>query len=165
MDMGTKLKTLDLSNLHTATATYQNELTQVPEVLLRMHNIEKLFLDNLPINSLPPDLRRMSRLMVLSLKKNRALDLDQAFNTLANMHNLIALDLSFIGRRSLPQSISKLKNLKVLVWHESNQINQAFIRGTLKKLLPNTKIYFGEKGVATPFLRGNSISTIRNAGY
>jgi len=159
------LKKLDLSNPHTAMAEYRNEITHLPKVLLRMHNIEKLFLENLPLDGLPHNMQKMSNLMVLSLKGNNKLNLNQAFNSLGKMNNLIALDLSFIGRRTLPRSISKLKNLKVLVWHENNRINRDFVLETLKELLPNTKIYFGEKGVATPFLRGNSIATLKNAGY
>jgi Leucine-rich repeat (LRR) protein len=159
------LKKLDLSNPHSAMATYRNEITHLPKVLLRMQNIEKLFLDNLPLDGLPHDIKKMSNLMVISLKGNNKLNLNQVFNSLGKMNNLIALDLSFIGRRTLPKNISKLKNLKVLVWHENNHMNRAFVLKTLKQLLPNTKIYFGEKGVATPFLRGNSIATIKNAGY
>ncbi|MDC0231156.1 leucine-rich repeat domain-containing protein, partial [Aureispira] len=95
----------------------------------------------------------------------RRLNLYQAFNVMSEMPNLIALDLSFIGRQTLPSNIGKLQNLKVLIWHEEEQINQGYILETLKDLLPDTKVYFGKKGVATPFLRGNSISTITSAGY
>lgn len=158
------LRVIDLSNLHTEMAEYHNDFTELPSVLTQMPQVEKLFLEKLSLRKLPPSLKNMTNLHVLSLNENRDLNLQQAFEVLATLPNLIALDLSFLGRRILPQNIAKLKNLKVLLWHEEKQINRKFIEETLKRLLPNTKIYFGEKGVGTPFLRGNSIETIRNAG-
>ena len=159
------LKSIDISNFHTNMAEYYNDIQHVPKVLFRMPGIEKLFLDKLPLRNLPDDLNKMTSLKVISLNGVRGLNLFQAFNVMAEMPNLIALDLSFIGRQSLPSNIAKLQNLKVLVWHEEEQMNQGFILETLKDLLPGTKVYFGEKGVATPFLRGNSISTLKSAGY
>jgi Leucine-rich repeat (LRR) protein len=158
------LKTIDISNLHSGMAEFYNNITKFPAVLTRMSNVEKLFLEKLPIRSLPNSIRNMRNLQVLSLNGNRSINLNQAFTVLANIPDLIALDVSFIGRRSLPQSIQKLKNLKVLVWHEESQRNRIFVEETLKRWLPNTKIYYGKKGMATPFLRGNTVSTIRNLG-
>jgi Leucine-rich repeat (LRR) protein len=158
------LRTIDISNLHSGMAEYYNNITKFPAVLTRMSNVEKLFLEKLPIRSIPNSIRNMRNLQVLSLNGNRSINLTQAFNTLANVPDLIALDLSFMGRRTLPQSIQKLKNLKILVWHEENHRNRIFIEETLKRWLPNTKIYYGKKGVATPFLRGNTVNTIRNVG-
>lgn len=158
------LKIIDISNVHTAMAVYYNNITAVPNVLLRMPNVQKLFLEKLPLSSLPSNLYQMTDLHVLSLNGNREMNLYKAFEVLAKQPNLIALDISFIGRRTIPQNIAKLKKLKILVWHEENHINKVFVLETLRKLLPNTKIYFGESGVATPFLRGNSISTLKNVG-
>jgi len=160
-----QLKSVDISNFHSGMAEYGNNIQKVPSVLFRMPHIEKLFLEKLPLRQLPNQLQQMRGLKVLSLNGNRMMNLNQAFQVLAQMPNLIALDLSFIGRRSLPQSIAKLQQLKVLIWHEERKANQDYIRNTLQHLLPNTKIYFGEAGVATPFLRGNSIKTIERAGY
>lgn len=158
------LKTIDISNLHSGMAEFYNNMTKFPAVLTRMSNVEKLFLEKLPIRSLPQSIRNMRKLQVLSLNGNRSINLNQAFAALANVPDLIALDVSFIGRRTLPQSIQQLKNLKVLVWHEEKQRNRAFIEETLKRWLPNTQIYYGKKGMATPFLRGNTVTTIRNLG-
>jgi Leucine-rich repeat (LRR) protein len=158
------LKTIDISNLHSGMAEFYNNITKFPTVLTRMSNVEKLFLEKLPLRSLPSSIRNMTKLQVLSLNGNRSINLNQAFNVLANVPDLIALDVSFIGRGSLPQSIQKLKNLKILVWHEEKQSNRRFIEETLKRWLPNTKIYYGKKGMATPFLRGNTVSTIRSLG-
>lgn len=159
------LRAIDISNDHTKMAIYYNDIKEVPTVLSKMPHLEKLFLDNLPLRNLPSGMKDMTGLHVLSLTRNNALDFNQAFEVLATLPNLMALDISFIGRRTIPQNIAKLKNLKVLVWHEEKQANQLFILETLKVLLPNTKIYFGEKDVPTPFLRGNSVSTLRGAGY
>jgi hypothetical protein len=158
------LKTIDISNLHSGMAEFYNNITKFPAVLTRMSNVEKLFLEKLPIRSIPSSIRNMTKLQVLSLNGNRSINLTQAFSALANVPDLIALDLSFMGRRTLPQSIQQLKNLKILVWHEEKQSNRVFIEETLKKWLPNTKIYYGKKGMATLFLRGNTIKTIRSIG-
>lgn len=160
-----QLRSVDISNLHSGMAEFGNNIQHVPSVLLKMPKIEKLFLEKLPLRQLPNQLKQMSGLKVLSLNGNRAMNLSQAFQVLSQVPNLVALDLSFIGRRTLPRSIEKLQHLKVLIWHEERKVNQDYIRNTLQQLLPNTKIYFGEAGVATPFLRGNSIKTIERAGY
>ncbi len=159
------LKSLDISNVHTAMAEYYNDIQRFPKVLLRMPGLEKLFLEKLPLRNLPKDLYRMKSLQVLSLNGNREMNLSQTFEVLSTMRNLVALDLSFIGRRTLPKNISKLKNLKVLIWHEENKLNADYIENTLKVLLPDTRIYYGKKGIASPFLRGNSINTLKKAGY
>ena len=103
----------------------------------------------------------MRNLQVVSLNGTRALNLAQSFESLATLPNLLALDISFLGRRSLPSNIKKLQHLKVLIWHEERQGNRAFIEQTLKEWLPNTQIYYGKEKVATPFLRGNSITVIK----
>ncbi len=159
------LKVLDISNLHTKMAIGYNNIIDFPKVLLRMHHLEKLFLDKLPIRSLPSNMSEMKQLKVVSLNGARQLNLDQAFEALSKLPNLIALDLSFMGRRTLPPSISKLKNLKVLIWHEEYNVNESFIRSQLGQLLPNTKVYHGARKEATPFLRGNSVKMLKDAGY
>lgn len=158
------LKTIDISNLHAGMSEFYNNIQKFPTILTRMPNVEKLFLEKLPLRSLPISIQNMTNLQVLSLNGNRSLNLNQAFNKLANLPDLIALDVSFIGRQTLPQSIQKLKNLKILIWHEEHKKNRFFIEETLRIWLPNTKIYYGKKDVATPFLRGNTVNTIRKVG-
>ncbi len=155
------LRVLDISNLHTQMASGYNNIQQLPPVLLRMPQLQKLFLDRLPLTSLPSRLYQMKRLQVVSLNGARLLNLSQAFDALSQVENLIALDLSFLGRRKLPTSIAKLQQLKILIWHENNGINTAFV-AELQRLLPNCKIYYGTEN--TPFLRGNSIETLLEAG-
>lgn len=161
----TNLRSLDISNVHAKMAIYGNNIEEIPLAVLKMPHLEKLFLDKLPLRKLPYEMRYMKNLYVLSLSRNSTLNLSQAFDILATLPNLVALDISFSGRITLPSNITKLKNLKVLVWHEERKANQTYIIQTLKDLLPNTKIYYGESGVATPFLRGNSIETLKQAGY
>lgn len=154
------LRILDIGNLHPSTAQHHNQVQHFPSVLLQMPLLEKLFLGKLPLRHLPNTLYRMEGLRVLSLNGNRAMQWNSAFQILGRMPQLLALDISFIGRRRLPESIRQLQNLKILIWHEENQGNKEFVETTLRQWLPNTKIYYGKKGVATPFLRGNSIKTI-----
>lgn len=158
----TNLKNLDISNVHSGMANYYNNIQYFPKVLTKMPQLEKLFLEKLPLSYLPASIQQMQGLKVLSLNGNRALNLNQVFINLAKVPNLIALDLSFIGQRTLPSSIQKLQHLKVLIWHEEQQKNRAFIEETLRAWLPNTQIFYGKKGVATPFLRGNTITTLSN---
>jgi Leucine-rich repeat (LRR) protein len=156
------LKVLDISNLHGKMATGYNNIQQFPSCLLKMKQIEKLFLDRLPLQQLPPQLHQMAQLKVVSLNGATQLQLNQAFEALRKVEGLIALDLSFIGRTTLPKSIAKLQKLKVLIWYENGDRNAPFVRQELERLLPNTKIYYGD--ATTPFLRGNSIKTILAAG-
>lgn len=154
------LRVLDIGNLHPSTAQHHNRIQHFPLVLLQMPLLEKVFLGKLPLRSLPNSLHRMEGLRVLSLNGNRAMQWNSVFQVLGRMPQLLALDISFIGRQRLPASIRQLQNLKILIWHEEGQRNKEFVENTLRQWLPNTKIYYGEKGVATPFLRGNSIKTI-----
>lgn len=156
------LKVLDISNLHGQMAEGYNNIQQLPLCLLRMQQLEKLFLDRLPIRQLPSRLPQMSQLKIVSLKGATQLQLDQAFEVLSQLDELVALDLSFLGRKTLPRSIAKLKNLKVLIWYENRDKNVDFVQQELEAMLPNTKIYYGT--ATTPFLRGNTIATIRAAG-
>lgn len=158
------LQVLDISNLHSSAASYYNNIQHLPRVLLEMPHLQKLFLEKLPLRTLPRQLGYLRSLQVVSLNGNRALNLSQSFESLSTLPNLLALDISFIGRQSLPASIKKLKNLKVLIWHEERQANRAFIENTLREWLPNTLIYYGKAKVATPFLRGNSIAVIKGLG-
>ncbi|MFK7798540.1 MAG: leucine-rich repeat domain-containing protein [Aureispira sp.] len=158
------LKVLDISNLHSSAASYYNNIQRLPIAITKMPRLQKLFLDKLPLRTLPRYLGYLRELQVVSLNGNRALNLSQSFESLATLPNLVALDISFLGRNSLPYSIQKLQQLKVLIWHEEGQKNRAFIEQTLRQWLPNTKIYYGKTKVATPFLRGNSLSVIRGLG-
>lgn len=154
------LRVLDIGNLHPSTAEHHNPIQRFPAVLLQMPRLQKLFLGKLPLRYLPNSLYRMEGLRVLSLNGNRAMQWHSAFQNLAKMPQLLALDISFIGQQRLPESIRQLKHLKILIWHEEGHRNKAFVENTLREWLPNTKIYYGKKGVATPFLKGNSIKTI-----
>ena len=55
------LKTIDISNLHSGMAEFYNNMTKFPTVLTRMPNVEKLFLEKLPIRSIPNSIRNMRR--------------------------------------------------------------------------------------------------------
>jgi Leucine-rich repeat (LRR) protein len=158
------LKVLDISNLHSSAASYYNNIRQFPTVITKMPRLQKLFLEKLPLYTLPRYLGYLRELQVVSLNGCRGLNLAQSFESLSTLPNLVALDISFLGRNSLPAAIRKLQQLKVLIWHEEGQRNRAFIEQTLRYWLPNTKIYYGKAKVATPFLRGNSLSVIRGLG-
>lgn len=158
-----QLKMLDLSNAHPRMALYQNIFRQVPSVVFQLPKLERLFLEKLPLRKLPSHFSQLHNLRILSLNGSRGLDLYQVVETLARMPNLVALDLSFIGRRNLPSNMHKLKHLSVLIWHEEKRRNESYIK-TLEQQLPNTKIFYGKRGIPTPFLRGNTVATLKAIG-
>ena len=158
-----RLKVLDISNVHPKMALGNNQFTYLPSVLFKMTNLQRLFLDKLPLEQLSPQLARMKELRIVSLNGCRQLDMYQAIENLAQVDSLVALDVSFSGRRRLPKNIQKLQQLAVLVWHEEYDQHIRYVEEELSKLLPNTQIFYTPKRHSTPFLRGNSIRTIRAA--
>ncbi len=158
-----RLKTLDISNMHRSMAKGKNNFQQIPSTVCRLPNLERLLLEKLPISHLPATLLYLKKLKVLSLNGCYRLNMNHTFRILSKMQSLEVLDISFTGRSQIPNEILMLKNLKVLIWQEEGNLNKAAIR-RLKNLMPNTKIYSGATGEQRPFLRGNSIQTIINAG-
>ncbi len=157
------LKVLDISNVHPKMALGNNQFTQIPSVLFKMNGLERLFLDKLPLTTLSSKLALMDHLRIVSVNGCSKLNMYQAIEQLAQVDSLVALDISFVGRRRLPENIGKLQHLAVLIWHEEYDQHTDYVENELKKLLPNTQIFYSVKRHSTPFLRGNSIKTIRNA--
>ena len=157
-----RLKVLDISNVHPKMALGNNQFVQIPSVLFKMNGIERLF-DKLPLQQLSPQLAKLTNLRVVSLNGCYQLDMYQAIEQLSQVDSLLALDISFSGRRRLPRNIDKLQHLAVLVWHEEYDQHVQYIEQELKARLPNTQIFYSAKKHSTPFLRGNSLKTIRAA--
>jgi hypothetical protein len=158
------LKTLDISNMHRSMAKGNNNFSYIPPSVCHLPNLERLLMEKLPIRQIPVSLLYLKNLKVLSLSGCYMLNMNNTFRILAQMPSLQVLDISFTGRARLPNEILMMKNLKVLIWQEEGNLNKAEIK-RLKNLMPNTKIYSGATGESRPFLRGNSIKTIINAGY
>lgn len=158
------LKTLDISNMHRSMAKGKNNFTYIPPSACHLPNLERLLMEKLPMRQIPVSLLYLKKLKVLSLSGCYMLNMNNSFRILAQMPSLQVLDISFTGRARLPNEILMMKNLKVLIWQEEGNLNKAEVK-RLKNLMPNTKIYSGATGESRPFLRGNSIKTIINAGY
>lgn len=158
------LKTLDISNMHRSMAKGKNNFSYIPPSACHLPNLERLLMEKLPIRQIPVSLLYLKKLKVLSISGCYMLNMNNSFRILAQMPSLQVLDISFTGRARLPNEILMMKNLKVLIWQEEGNLNKAEVK-RLKNLMPNTKIYSGATGESRPFLRGNSIKTIINAGY
>lgn len=154
-----ELRSLDLSNSHRSMAGAYNNFRYLPSAVYRLPKLEKLLLQRLPLQQFALNIRQMSSLRVLSIAGCYQLPLDDNLKLLAQLPSLEVLDISFLGRRNLPKSIERFKHLKVLIWQEENGVNEQAIKA-LKKILPNTRIYWGAPGEKRPFLRANSIETI-----
>jgi Leucine-rich repeat (LRR) protein len=151
------LKVLDLSNIHTKLSRSYNDFKQIPASVCQLPNLEKLFLEKLPIQYIPVNIVYLKNLKLLSLNGCNKLNIFNALKILSNMHQLQVLDISFTHTYRVPDEIVHLKNLKVLIWQEEGNYNQAEIQ-RIQALMPNTKIYSGSG--PRPFLRNNSINTI-----
>ncbi len=156
-----KLRTLDLSNMHRKLSKGYNNFTYIPPSVCHLTELEKLLLENLPIQVIPVNIIYLKNLKVLSLNGCYNLNVYNAIRILSNMNQLQVLDISFTGTRRIPNEIINLKNLKVLVWQEEGNYNKDEVE-RIKALMPETRIYSGNE--SRPFLRSNSINTILN-GY
>lgn len=154
-----ELRSLDLSNSHRSMAGAYNNFRYLPAAVYRLPKLEKLLLQRLPLQQFALNVQQMKSLRVLSIAGCYQLPLDNNLKLLAQLPKLEVLDISFLGRRTLPKSIERFKQLKVLIWQEENGVNEQAIKA-LKKILPNTRIYWGAPGEKRPFLRANSIETI-----
>jgi hypothetical protein len=155
------LKILDLSNHHSRLSISYNDLQFVPPTVCQLTQLERLFLEKLPLEYIPVHLTQLKNLKLLSLSGCRKLNMYNTVRILSQMEDLQILDISFTGLYQFPEDIKKFKNLKVLIWQEENFRNKYEIE-KLKSENPHLKIYAGDE--TRPFLRGNSIQTILN-GY
>lgn len=157
------LRYLDLSNVHPKLAKGHNDFKYIPPSVCHLPKLEKLLLEKLNISQLPISILYLKKLQVLSISGCRRINLNNTFQILAQMPELKVLDISFMGRSRLPNEIQLLKHLKVLIWQEEGNINKDEIQ-RLINLLPDTKIYHSGGKEPVPFLRGNSVKMLINAG-
>jgi internalin A len=93
---------LDLSGL---------ELTEIPEFIAQLANLQTLYLDNSQLASLPDEITHLTNLQQLDLSSNQLTSLPDAISQLTNLQTL---NLSYNQLASLPEAISQLTNLQTL---------------------------------------------------
>ena len=103
----------NLTNLKEFSSSHNN-LTSLPDWIGNLKNLVRLYLENNELTTLPESIGNLTNLKVLYLNNNELI--------------------------SLPNSIGKLINLNDL-WLQDNPISDEE-KERIKKLLPNTKIYF-----------------------
>ena len=84
------------------------ELTELPPEIVQLSNLKYLYLDNNSLSSQPPEIVQLSNLTVLDLKNNSLSSLPPE---IAQLSNLTVLDLSNNSLSSLLPEIVQLSNL------------------------------------------------------
>jgi Leucine-rich repeat (LRR) protein len=95
-----------------------NQLTALPESLGQLTRLESLFLDNNQLTALPESLGQLSRLATLNLKNNQLTALPESLSRLTRLHTLF---LESNQLTTLPESLGQLSRLTYLDL-ESNQL-------------------------------------------
>ena len=102
-----------------------------------LSNLKELDLEDNQLTSLPDWIGNLTNLEELNLNYNNLTSLPYSIGNLKNLERLYLHDNKLT---SLPESIANLKNLRYLDL-EYNPISDEE-KERIKKLLPNTKIYF-----------------------
>jgi hypothetical protein len=116
---------------------FDQKISTLPPEIGRLSNLTELRLGGNQIESLPPDIGVLKNLEILSAPFNHLKDIPPQ---ISNLENLEVLDLSSNNIQSLPEEIRGLKKLKTL--YLGNNPLETMQKEQIKKLLPDTKIYF-----------------------
>ena len=118
-----------------------NPLTQFPDDVLQLTNLQILRLAYNGITSIPEAIGQLSNLRELNLSANKIISIPEAFGQL---YNLADLDLSYNKLTSIPESLGELSNL-ILLYLGGNQIRE--IPDALGKLSKLTELDFGSNQI------------------
>ena len=90
---------------------FNNELTTIPDSITRLSNLRELYLHYNHLISIPDGLARLSKLKILVLSNNALTAIPES---LAQLSNLQTLNLSHNRLTAIPDSIAQLTKLQVL---------------------------------------------------
>ena len=114
-----------------------NGLTSLPESIGQLSNLQKLSLFNNNLSNIPDSIGNLSQLKVLNLSYNNLTSLPESIGQLSNLK---VLYLHGNSLTNIPDSIGNLSQLNYLYLDNNNLSEQE--QQKIKRLLPNTKIYF-----------------------
>ena len=114
-----------------------NRLTEIPEEIDSLNNLQILDLNANGLTFLPKEIGNLTNLQKLNLSFNKLTFLPKE---IGNLINLKELSLSFNNLTYLPKEIGNLINLQYLNLVSNGLPNLE--KENIKTLLPNTEIYF-----------------------
>jgi hypothetical protein len=123
---------------------HNNQLSAVPESLGRLSNLTQLYLSYNQLNAVPESLGRLSKLRVLWLQENRLGALPESLGDLSNITRLI---LNHNQLTTLPESLGRLSSLTIFSL-DGNQLSA--LPESLGRLFNLTEL----------FLRGNRLKSL-----
>ena len=126
----------NLTNLEWLYLNY-NKLTSIPDSIENLTNLKELDLRYNQLTTLPDSIGNLTNLKRLYLPGNQLTTLP---DSIGNLTNLKELDLRYNQLTSLPDNIGNLTNLEELDLSKNPISDEEKVR--IKKLLPNTDIYF-----------------------
>jgi len=110
--------TFKLVNLTTLVINDHQRISEIPNELCDLINLEKLALCNLNISSLPDDIHKLSKLISLDIANNRGLSsFPDNFSKLTTLQYLIAMKNSF---DNIPLCVFSLTNLITLDFYNND---------------------------------------------
>jgi hypothetical protein len=128
-----------LENLKVLILATNVAMTKIPSEIAELKNLEELnFTKAFKLKQLPPEICDLPKLKKLTVAWGGLLT--AVPDSIGKLKELEVLDLGHNQLTTLPASIKELKKLKTLVlW--ANPISKTEL-ARIKKMLPNTKIYF-----------------------
>jgi internalin A len=101
-------------------ALYGIKLTEVPESIAQLTDLQELNLSNNKLMSLPESIAQLSNLKEIHLYQNQLMSLPEAIGQLPNLKDL---NLSNNKLMSLPEVIAQLTNLQGLYLHGNDELS------------------------------------------
>ena len=123
-----------------------NQLRSVPESLGQLQNLQTLFLYHNQLSSVPESLGQLQNLQTLSLNDNQLRSVPES---LGQLQNLQRLSLSHNQLSSVPESLGQLQNLQTLSLDYNplpDAMREAYEQGTTKEFLAYLRELGSAKG-------------------
>lgn len=123
----------NVEQLGTLWADY--ELTSIPKVFGQMPWVKALSIDKGHLTDIPPEIKNLNQLSILSLSKNKKLGFHPMITQLTSIEQLF---LQMSGIKAIPEEIGNLKNLEGLFIAGNPDMDQQSLLNLAK--LPKIKL-------------------------